>query len=265
MSAAVLPLTDHAPANAAASLTASSLTASLSASLSRHVAVTTTILADVLAQVAATLDEPRTSNPELALQYLGYLVETLLGAAAGAVIGRVASAALRGSGRDATTTIHQRLRAALRHIGPGRQARGGDALTEHEPVFTQAASARPLVHELAVRLHGRLAGASRDHHAALIALATAVPAERTTGFTAELAGLDADPMLAHLWTEHLGIAWRHFAAAVANVRDATPLIPPALATTGSCETWRIWLARVRGERVAKPAAAPSGDYIMAVM
>jgi hypothetical protein len=238
--------------------------ASLDTALHHHVAVTTAILADVLVATTATLDEPRTASPELALHYLGYLVETLLGAAAGAVIGRVVTTAVRGAGRDVHAALADRLRAALRRIGPGRPLAGG-ALSERWSAFEHTASERPLVHELGVRLHERLADASRDHHAVLTQLAAALPADRRPGFAATLAALDADPMLGHLWTEHLGIAWRHYAAAVSNVRDAIPLIPPALATTASCATWRTWLSRVRGERVARPAVAPSSDYIMAVM
>jgi len=242
--------------------------------ISRHVTVTTAILTRVLAATVDTFDEPRTPNPEIAMHRLGYLVETLLGAAAGAVIGRVASAMLRGFGREVVPTLEQRLRAALLRIGPGRRNRATGAVTavraevlgEALAAFGDSSTARPLADELGVRVHRRLAHASRDHRDVLTHIATAVPAERTAAFTSAVASLDDDPMLAHLWSEHLVIAWRCYTAAISSTRDAAPAIPPALAATASCETWLAWLRRVRGERPeARPVAPPSGDYIMAVM
>jgi len=233
--------------------------------ISRHVTVTTTILTRVLAATVDRFDEPRTPNPELALHQLGYLVETLLGAAAGAVIGRVASATLRSLGREVGPALEQQLRTALRRIGPGRHHATTGALTQVLDAFGDDSTTRPLADELEVRLHRRLARASRDHHDVLTRIATAVPAERTAAFASAVASLDDDPMLAHLWSEHLVIAWHCYAAAVSSTRDAAPAIPPALAATVSCETWLAWLRRVRGERpAARPAAPPSGDYIMAV-
>jgi hypothetical protein len=233
--------------------------------IARHVGVTTAVLAHVLATTLGDFEEPRTQNPELAMHRLGYLVETLVGAAAGAVIGRVASATLRSLGREVAPALENQLRAALRRIGPGQKTQSAEALTPELPAFVDSSTARPFAEELAVRLHRRLAHASRDHHQVLIRIASAVPAERTATFLATLASLDEDPMLAHLWSEHLLIAWQCYAAAISDAHDAVPAIPPALASTASCETWRAWLRRVRGERItAKPVAAPSGDYIMAV-
>jgi len=233
--------------------------------IARHVGVTTAVLAHVLATTIGGLEEPRTQNPELAMHRLGYLVETLAGAAAGAVIGRVTSATLRSLGRELAPEVEQRLRAALRRIGPGQNTGRAEPLTPALPAFVDSSTARPFSEELGVRLHRRLAYAGRDHHAVLTQIASAVPAARTATFLATLAALDEDPMLAHLWSEHLLIAWQCYAAAISDARDAAPAIPPALAATASCETWRAWLRRVRGERIAaKPAAAPSGDYIMAV-
>jgi hypothetical protein len=233
--------------------------------IARHVGVTTAVLAHVLATAVSGFEEPRTQNPELAMHRLGYLVETLVGAAAGAVIGRVTSATQRSLGREVAPVLENRLRAALRRIGPGQKARSAEALTPALPAFVDSSTARPFAEELAVRLHRRLAHASRDHDEVLTQLASAVPAERTATFLATLAALDEDPMLAHLWSEHLLIAWPCYAAAISDARHAIPAIPPALASTASCETWRAWLRRVRGERpAAEPVAAPSGDYIMAV-
>jgi hypothetical protein len=233
--------------------------------IARHVGVTTAVLAHVLATTLGGFEEPRTRNPELAMHRLGYLVETLVGAAAGAVIGRVASATLRSLGREVAPVLEHRLRAALRRIGPGQKPQSAEALTPELPAFVDSSTARPFAEELAVRLHRRLAHASRDHHQVLTQIASVVPAERTATFLATLTSLDEDPMLAHLWSEHLLIAWQCYAAAICDAHDAVPAIPPALASTASCETWRAWLRRVRGERIAaKPVAAPSGDYIMAV-
>jgi hypothetical protein len=233
--------------------------------IARHVEVTTAVLTRVLATTLGGFAEPRTQNPELAMHRLGYLVETLVGAAAGAVIGRVTSATLRSLGREVAPALEQQLRAALRRIGPGQTIQGAEALTPALPAFVDSSTARPFTEELAVRLHRRLAHASRDHREVLTRIASAVPAARTATFLATLASLDDDPMLAHLWAEHLVIAWQCYAAAISDALDAVPAIPPALASTASCETWRTWLRRVRGERVAaKPVAAPSGDYIMAV-
>jgi hypothetical protein len=107
--------------------------------------------------------------------------------------------------------------------------------------------------------------AGRDHHAVLTRLATAIPAERTLAFASTLAQLDDDPMLSSLWAEHLQLAWRHYAVAASNLRDAEPAIPPDLVGSASCQTWRAWLRRVRGERAAPPPSPHQGEYIMAVL
>ena len=226
--------------------------------IARHVGVTTAVLADVLATTLDGFAEPRTQDPELAMRRLGYLVETLVGAAAGAVIGRVTSATLRSLGSEVAPVLENQLRAALRRIGPGQKTQSAEALTPELPAFVDSSTARPFAEELAVRLHRRLAHASRDHHQVLTRIASAVPAERAATFLATLASLDEDPMLAHLWSEHLLIAWQCYAAAISDAHDAVPAIPPALASSASCETWRAWLRRVRGERVAAEAVA-SGD------
>jgi hypothetical protein len=73
-------------------------------------------------------------------------------------------------------------------------------------------------------------------------------------------------MLEQLWTDHLRVAWCHYTAAVADARDATPVLPRELATSLVCKTWQTWLARIRGApaQIAN-RPAPAGDYIMAVM
>lgn len=236
----------------------------IAVAIARHTHATTTTLTRVLAATSAAFEEPRASNPELALHHLTYLVETLLGAAAGGVIGRVVAATVRSLGRDVGPSMESRLREALRHIGPGRTAPRAGTLTASLPTFSPKA-ARPLVDELNARLYPRLARATRDHQEVLARIASAIPGDRVASFATTLRSLDADPMLAHLWGEHLAIGWACYTAAVASEPDTAPVFPPDLEATAASSTWLTWLRRVRGEAVsAKPAAAPSGDYIMAV-
>lgn len=232
--------------------------------IARHVAATTDTLIHAFAITRTSLDEPRAADPERALRQLGYLVETLVGAAAGAVIGQATRAVARDI-RAAGPAIAPRLHRALRALGPGSHGDSDAALTAFAPPSARRSTAQPLLDELDTRVHHRLSLASRDHHSVLIQLATGMPAEDAR-LASQLAALDRDPMLAQHWTEHLVLAWSCYAVAVSGVRNAAPAIPPALAATAACRTWLTWLARVRGERGERPlqVAAPSGDYIMAV-
>lgn len=231
----------------------------LALAIDRHVTATSTTLARVLATAVASFDEPGPRDPARALHHLSYLIETLLGVAAGGVIGRVVSAVLRGLGPDAGFAFEIPLRDALRRVGPGNRRRV-ITLTP-AAAFLQDAAARPLVDELGARLYPRLAHAGRDHRAILTQLAAAIPAARAEGFASTLAALDDDPMLASLWSEHLQVAWRHYA--VAGVADSEPELPPELAGVPACETWRAWLRRVRGE--APPPEPRNGEYITAIV
>jgi hypothetical protein len=238
----------------------------VTAAIDRYVATTTDLLGRVLATTLAAFEQPIAPDPAIALARLSYLVETLLGVAAGGVIGSAITEVLRQLSKDLSPAIRRTLRDALRRIGPARPAPDASALSAVLPSFIADPAARPLVDELGARLHARIARASRDHHHVLISCASAIPAASASSFAATLAQLDTDPMLEHLWAEHLRVAWCHYAAAIAQDRDAAPALPPELATSTACKTWHAWLSRIRGEREqAKPERAPSSEYIMAVM
>jgi hypothetical protein len=236
------------------------------AAIDRYVATTTDRLGRVLAATLAGFDQPIATDPAVALARLGYLVETLLGVAAGAVIGGAITEVLRHLSKDLAPAIRRTLRDALQRIGPARPAPDTGPLSTVLPSFLADPAARPLVDQLGARLHARIARASRDHAHVLLSCASAIPAASAAQFAATLAELDADPMLEHLWTEHLRVAWSHYAAAIAQDRDAAPALPSELASSTACRTWHAWLARIRGAREQlEPARAPSSEYIMAVM
>lgn len=238
----------------------------MAGALDRHIATTAAVFHRGLVTTLAAFDEPRAARADLAFRRLGYLVETLLGVAAGCVIGSVITEIRRGVGSYLVPAVGRKLREVLPRIGASRAAWQGAALTMALPAFLIDAETRPLVDELGMRLHARLAHASRDHHLLLLSCASAMPAENLPGFAASLARLEHDPMLEQQWTEHLRVAWCHYAAAVADAHDATPVVPRELATSTVCKTWQTWLARIRGapaKVVDRPA--PAGDYIMAVM
>ncbi len=233
--------------------------------IDRYLTFTTTTLHRVLASTVASLVEPRAADPGLAMRHLGCLVETLVGAAAGAVIGQVVSAVLQVIGRDARPALEARLREALWRIGPRGGAPRRPSL-HAVPPFVADAAARPLVDELGARLHPRLATARAEHQSVLLRVATAIPAEPATTLTSTLAQLHDDILVAHVWSEHLRIAWWAYAAAVSSMRDAAASVPPALASSMCCATWQTWLRLVRGERPERAAVTPApGEYIMAVM
>lgn len=231
--------------------------------IERHVAATSAILARVLIDTARSLDEPRAPDPARSLLLLATLVEMLLGTAAGCVIGRVVTATLRGLGDDVSYRLEIPLREALRHIGPGQASAPASVLGLTPLAFTTGTGARPLIDELAARLHLRLGQASADHRTVLIQLATSLPADRARSFASTLASLDDDSMLSWLWADHLTVAWRYYAIAAGNQQDAEPALPPALAGSSISTTWRAWLRRVRGE--PSPAAPRAADYIMAIV
>jgi hypothetical protein len=212
--------------------------------IDRYVASTSLVLTRVLGERCRAFAEPR-SSPAPSAGCVGYLVETLLGVATGAVLGQVLGGLRRTLDGEVIDRVSRALREALRHLSfpPSTPSRAAirPVLLVLEPV------PRPLVDELWVRLHGRLAGARAAHRELLTRMAAAIPADRLSALAALLGGLQRDTLLACVWSRHLELAWRFHALAAGGGTTDEPALPPELSAGTAAETWRAWLRRVRGE------------------
>jgi hypothetical protein len=234
--------------------------ARLIAAIDRHVAMTAGTLADVFVTTIVLLDEPAVHDARLARRCLEDLVDTLLGVAAGVLSGRVVSAMIRAFGDDIGHQLERRVHEALIRIGPGRAPLAPHRLpcasSIRAPIrFLHDVAARPLVGELATRVHPRLGRTAHDHHAALSNLAGAVALAHIPALVATLEMLGYDLLLANLWSDHIQLAWQFYTAAVAR-QPREPTLPPELGNSLACETWRAWLRRMRGDA---PAAMPEAS------
>lgn len=224
----------------------------LAAAIDRHVATTAGSLADIFLTTLLLFDEPEPRDLRVARRYLEDLIETLVGVATGAIIGRITSTMLRTFGDDLGFALERQLNEALIRLGPGAipvaPQRLPSASALRAPVrFLHDLATRPLVGLLATRFHPRLGRTAHDHHAALTRIARAVPLARVPSLVAVLDLLGYDILLASLWADHLRLAWQFYAIAISRHPYDEPVLDHELAQSAAAETWRAWLLRVRGE------------------
>ncbi len=220
----------------------------LDLALDRYVISTSSVLIRVLGERCRAFTEPRTSSPHAARR-LGFLVETLLGVAAGAVLGQVLGVARGALGREVSDRLARRLPEAMRQLGQPVDAAPSGALLPVRPVLLMLDPVpRPLVETLWLQLHGRLSGARTHHRHLLQQMAAALPLERATSLAAVLGPLHRTTTLAEVWSRHLELAWRFFALAAREDRAVEPELPPELAAGAAADAWRAWLRRARGSQ-----------------
>jgi hypothetical protein len=227
--------------------------------IERYVAATSLVLIRVLGDCCRSFAEPR-SGPPASSRSLGYLVETLRGVATGAVLGQVLGILLRSFDGEVGERLSRSLRDAISHLAFPRAVQSGTSIRPVLLVLDQVP--RPLVDELWVQLHGRLAAARAVHRDLLTQMAAAIPAERTCELSSILGRLQRHTLLASVWSRHLELAWRFYSLAARGGTSAEPALPPELVAGTAAETWRAWLRRVRGE---KERDAPKREAIAVVV
>lgn len=230
----------------------------LAAAIDRHVATTAGSLADIFLTTLLLFDEPAPRDLRVARRYLEDLIETLVGVATGAIIGRITSTVIRAFGDDIGFALERQLNEAIVRLGPGTVPVSPQRLPTSSalraPVrFLHDLATRPLVGLLATRFHPRLGRTAHDHHAALTRIARAVPLARVPSLVAVLDLLSYDTLLTGLWADHLRLAWQFYAVAISSHPYDEPVLAAALAQSAAAETWRAWLLRVRGDA---PTQAP---------
>lgn len=223
--------------------------------IERYVAATFARYEQVLVATIPTFDEPRISEPDLALKRLRYLVETLAGFAVGATVGAVAREARRGF----TLELHGRIDQLL-----GRITREGSlavATTELVPPLRFLSdSKRPLLDALGSQLLARLTQSipeTRTHVSSIHAEIMRTVPSRLPQLASVLERLAADSALADAFSGQLASGWQCYLASVSERRPAAPSV--AEKRERDEEPWRAWARRIEGP----PApTVPTRDQIL---
>lgn len=207
----------------------------LDAAVEAYLSHTATRLVRVVEGALAGFEEPPPAAPDHALRMLAPLVETLAGFALGRLAGALATGVRRWFGDDVARALHAELGALAPWSRP-------EPARAH---YLADAAARPLVDELAQRLHPRALRIAGELRAA--ALATrAIVEQRAPGRERTLATvfalLRADELAFERIAEELAAGWAQYRALLAGAPapDASPM-------------WTAWARRVRHER---PAVTP---------
>lgn len=186
----------------------------------------------------ATLPEPDTRDPDLALRILDPLLEALAGLAIGSVLG----AAIAGVRRSFGTSIRTRVDRSVARVV------GSIAPPANPPLYlVDPAPHQAFGRELHQRLRGRIAIAPRDGRIVLAAIAREIedaePGELRT-FERMLALLADDPIVADRYAVQLATGWRCYTAIVTG----KPVV-------GADAMWARWTSRLLGERVVTEPTA----------
>jgi hypothetical protein len=215
-------------------------------------------LAGALRTAVDTLAEPRVTDPDRALHRLGCLVESLAGFALGSIAGELITGLRRWFGDDVAAAVAARVRTSW-----PTAARAPVASGETRYLADAQAQARPLVDELASRLHVRFCRASIDLRA-LVATIEDVVAERAPDRPRSLAimldQLARDEARASRLAAELAFGWRVFVAAVTG--------KPFPATTDLCARsqalWLAWQHQLGGRPAVTRDEPQRAGYIMLV-
>jgi hypothetical protein len=214
----------------------------LDAAIEAYLSHTASRLVRVLDHALAGFEEPSPHvAPDRALRLVAPLVETLAGFALGRLAGALATGVRRWFGDDVARAVHAELGALAPRGRP-------------EPLRTRYladAAARPLVDELAQRLHPRVLRISGELRAAASAT-RAIVEQRAPGRQRTLATvfdlLRADELALERIAEELAAGWAQYRALLAG----------APAPAGS-PMWIAWARRARGH-----AAAAAPRYIAVI-
>jgi hypothetical protein len=195
----------------------------------------------VLMRLIPTLEEPRVSDPDLALKRLGFLVETFAGFAVGAAIRPVARSTRSGFGEEVRGRVALLL-GRLRHAElPAVSASALDP-----PRFLRDLD-RPLLDALGARLLVRLCQSIPQTRACIAAIhaevARITPAQ-LPAFADSLVQLATDDAPALAFSDQLASGWRHYGASLSARRPGGP--PEAKRAEDEHALWPVWTRRLGG-------------------
>jgi len=204
-------------------------------------------LADVLRRGMRDLIEPRIENPQRALRVLDCLVETMTGFAIGTVAGDVFGGVRTWFGDDGLVALRRQL---------GSWPHACRDATPIELTYLEDAAQRPLVNELANKLHVRFCRVSRD----VRDLITAIEAERLPVADAMFGLLATEENLERRLLAELTFGWSMFMAAIAR----RPFPSRENRTARSQALWLSWEHQLGGRPVLTRSEQEQAGYITLV-
>lgn len=209
-------------------------------------------LARVLDQAIAGLIEPRVTDPQRALEVLDCLVETIVGFAIGTIAGDVFRGVRTWFGDETLGALRERLGA-----GWPRACRHGVAL---DRAYLDDADKRPLVDELAKKLHVRLCRMTRDVLDLIDAVYSSIEPTRRHLLTVMFDLLAKQENLETRLLAELTFGWSMYIAAIAE--RAFP--PRDNRTARSQALWLAWEHQLGGSPVLTRDETEAAGYITLV-
>jgi hypothetical protein len=209
-------------------------------------------LARVLRDWTRDLLEPRVSQPQRAIEMVNCLVETMTGFAIGTIAGEVFGGVRTWLGEEALVDVRRRLGSAW----PVACAES----VAVETAYLQDAATRPLVDEVAGKLHVRFCRMSGDVGALVAAVNASVDAPRS-----QRAGVMFDLLMKEDNVEkrvlaELGFGWSMCLAAIAG----RPFPSRQERSARSQVLWLAWEHQLYGAPVLTRSEPEEAGYIMLV-
>jgi hypothetical protein len=198
------------------------------------------------------LIEPRVDDPKRALAIVSCLVETLTGFAIGSIAGEVFGGVRTWFGDD-------ELGALRRRLGSGWPVACTESVAAETPYLVDAAN-RPLVDELARKLHVRFCCMSRDVEELVAAVRSSVAPERGHRVGVMFDLLMKEENVEQRVVAELGFGWSMGVAAMAG----RPFPSRQQRTARSQQLWLAWEHALCGAPVLTRGEIEQAGYIMLV-